>query len=581
MMLTMTRLPSDSFLPSGAVLDPHERSMPYAAAVNGHSTTSVISPLSLPHAANHFSYFEDSQLTQLPPPNYSHPPALPGAPRPHQYLSPDPSPPAIRGHRSTSRSPTRYRTSSPIASPNMPPTSHPTMASPLLSMSGQSVANLLQRKEEHHRKVIENMNAERAHLEANRVRAEECFAEERTLMDDERQIWAEEKAKLETDAFEWKRRAEAAEAENARLVKTIQSLQGKAGPSSILDGAADAKDSTRGASDSGRSGRASAVKFRSPTDGRSPGSRGTTMPESQPFEPLDPRMQTASPGDASPSEGTNIPSIDVHEVMPGLEGIRLKATAVKRPTFLDGTTSPPDTESKKGAPSSSQIESSPSGKPKASPADRTKAALLAPESHRLTMHAGHTPNHSISLSRLQTVNPTKAPNTADSSGTSTPTRQPETAREQSSESNAVENIPAPQATGVETEQDADPAPMFEPSDGDHALKGPLHLKNRPAVDEPFLEALNQRLEAAQNSDEILPTVVRRASQESQQARQDPQVLEAQKPEPTATLGTDGASDPQEQAIEDVEEIEEEIPLKFKNSSNFGQPLGRIGNASGI
>ncbi|KAI8627027.1 hypothetical protein F5Y19DRAFT_185992 [Xylariaceae sp. FL1651] len=581
-MLTMTRLPSDSFLPSGAI-ESFDHAMTSVSHLNGHSS-SIISPLSLPRSINQISYF-DPDLGKLPLPNYNHTPSLPGAPSSRQYLSPDHTNlQPTRNPRSSSLSPTRRPMGSAITSPSMAP-ANPGVISPFGHLSPQTTANLIQRREEHSRRILESWQAERAHLEASRARAEDMFREERALMDEERLIWADQKVKLEKEIIDWKQRTEAAESELAKLTNFLKNARsGASNNSRSLDGAIEGTGGCFRSGSPGSSGAGGlpAAKFRSPSDGLSPGSmppgRGSTMPESKPFVPLDPRMQSLSPGNVSPSqEQERIPSIDINEVIPGLEGVRLRAPAIQKSTFTDGRSQSPTTVSGRGSPSTSN-RGSPTGESKASPAEITKEALQAPEHHRLTMHAGHTPNHSMSFSQLPTVDSTVAPNTAGSSGTSTPTLP----KEQDISQNIEERIQPQQPAESDPAQDSytiadvrndfnvgDEA-ILESSDEDLALKGPLCLKNRPAADEVFLRRLSDKLEEVKAND-IRPSVLTELSLSES-------TLEPTNSKPsinTVDGGNDGSCD---NAMED---IEEEIPLKLRKSNNFGQPLGQLRSTSGF
>ncbi|CAJ2503481.1 Uu.00g108750.m01.CDS01 [Anthostomella pinea] len=541
----MTRLPSDSFLPSGAILDPSPRSF--------------ISPLSLPHALNQTSYFERSH-----------------------HLSPYPSPPAEPYQRSSGLSPTEYRNRPAAASPSMACTSYPRPGSPLHNASNESLAMLLQRREAHYREQERRWQGERTHLEQERARAEEMFREERDLMDQERMMYIDEKEKSNREISEWVKRAQIAENERDHLARLLKNMQSGAGGAQSFDGTTEAaiRGVRGGSCASPGPGRAPTVKFRSPSDGLSPGSiAGSTMPESKPFVPLDPRMQGPSPGTLSPTneKEVKIPSIDVSEVIAGLEGVRLKKPAVQKPTFLDGHIQSPMTESRKSSPPAPHDES-PEGQSRTSPAEMTKEALQAPEENRLTMHAGHTPNHSVSLSLLPTVDSTNATNTATSSGTPTPTRSTGEGSHQ-----VAEGQPQPQPgisddlvpggsenIGMRDSQhnpQVDEEPILEPSDEGPALKGPLCLRNRPAADEPFLRSLTNKLQQVQAEEEP-PSVL--SNRGTSYATQD-----TTKPEPnakaSAAAGPKGANEIQDEAVEEVEEV---IHLKLKKTSNFGLPLGR-------
>ncbi|KAI1392170.1 uncharacterized protein F4822DRAFT_117545 [Hypoxylon trugodes] len=555
-MLTMTRLPSDSFLPSGAVLDPSQRSMHFTSHLNGHSSTSVISPLSLPRALNQLSYFDDSHLTNLPPPNYSHSPLVSVVPRSHQQqLSPRPSPPGVRDQRSATVSPTKYGPGSGVTSPS----TEPSLTSPL-DMSNLSAADLLRRREEQNRKLLESWRAERASIEASRARAEELYQEERAIMDGERALWIDERVRLEKDLSEWKTRAEAAERERDRLSDLLRKMGSKASPTGTvgeasLDGVVDAASASQPTS-----------RFQSPSDVKSPTSlpsniHRSTMPESKPFIPLDPRMQGPSPKAGSPKvQPERIPSIDIQEVIPELEGIRLRSNAVQKTTFTDGKSSSPPTVPQKLSPSKDPARS------RTIPGELTKEALQAPESDRLTMHAGHTPNHSMSLSRLHTVDSTGVTNTADSSGAPTPKYQP-------AQINALGELSNSQTTGLSDRPHAqDQTGAVDPEvDQDPELKGPLHLKNLPAADEPFLKALSDKLEHAKLNN-IRPRVLKHESPTDSD--------ESTKERETSKVGGDGAHDIQD-PLEAEAEPEEDIPLKLRTSSNFGAPLGQLRKPSGF
>ena len=336
-------------------------------------------------------------------------------------------------------------------------------------------------------------------------------------MDEERLIWVEEKTRLETDLLEWKRRAEIAEAERDAALREADSLRKHPGVhhqvavESQGERSSNSSSGTPATTESGGSGSPSdhlaMGVLRTPIGATSPfPSRGMTMPESKPFEPLDPRMQCASPPATFESaEKQQVPSVYISEVIPGLEGIRVKKPALEKPTFSFSDEGPSSSTDSKTSPSPSHDES-PQLAHRTNPAQMTKQALDAPEFSRLTMHAGHTPNHSISLSRLQTAETTRAANTADSSGTATPTgemSEPGLGIDQPDEDHA-QLAPQPQEG-----QDEEPAlGLLEPDDGDKPLKGPLQLRNRPASDEPFLRRLSDKLEDSIRSNDVIPTVLR-------------------------------------------------------------------------
>lgn len=444
-------------------------------------------------------------------------------------------------------SPTRSQisgTGSGLVSPSLAPFDG-------LSSPEQTVLQL-RRVTLQNRRLLENWEAERAHLEANRGRAEEIYKEERAIMDEERLAWAEMEA-------QYKNRVWQLEQENQELRHQLgQQGTGRSEPLPDIRGGG-SELSERMASPS--SGGNPAVKFQSFSPAGSPGSvpSGRTMPASDPFVPLDPRLQSKSPQNGSGGSGTptleHIPSIDIKEIHPQLEGIPLKIPAVKKATFTDGSSS------RKESPTDSNLDSPAAGKSKTSPAEVTQKTLRAPEQARLTMHAGHTPNHSISL--LSTAASTIVPNTADSSGAATPVQEPSGA--------ALPEIPSafPPSTndnhqnGYDLDEEED-RQLFEPSDDDRPLAGPLMLRNMPAKDEIFLQRLEDKLNDSINSNDATPTVLKgnMGEPEEQAQREQSGNVPAEGCSDSNTLGDDEPSD---------------IPLKLKSTRNFGAPLGSIGN----
>ncbi|KAI0424031.1 hypothetical protein F5Y09DRAFT_163250 [Xylaria sp. FL1042] len=561
-MIAMTRLPSDSFLPSGGI-DSFDRSISHMSHL-GAQPGSIISPLSLPRSVK--QHYFDIQPSSCPPP--SSVPAAPG----RQFLSPE--------HNSLSI-PTRRTPGSSVASPSVGPTS-PGAMSPFEHLSPQASAALLQRREDYSRRLLESWQAERAHLEASRARAEEMFREERGIMDEERLIWAEQKSELENEITKWKQSKEAADAEVMKLTKLLETCSGGGKFGGNLDGAGHEPGVNRGQDGSVRHklDSTSSTAFRTPSNGISPSSlppgRGSTIPESNPFVPLDPRMQIVSPNSLATSRAKErVPSIEINEIMPGLEGVRLKAPAVQKPTFNDERKSLPTivpgqmsaSDSKKGSPESQF---------KCSPAAMTQQALKASEHYRLTMHAGHTPNHSMSFSQLPTLDST-AGNTAGSSGTSTPTsfNEAKMAQVEEPDQSMLATIPGNDQESNAAQGLCDDAviveeAIYEPNDEDPALKGPLCLKNRPAADEAFLRRLSDKLEEVRAT-EATPSVLN----ESIISEPAEHLMELKTNRLTDDDNIDSNPD------DGSDEVEEDVPLRLKTSSNFGQPLGQVRRISGF
>ncbi|KAF2970505.1 hypothetical protein GQX73_g3046 [Xylaria multiplex] len=489
------------------------------------------------------------------------PPSLPAATSSGQHLSPE--------HNSLSTA------GSSITSPLVDPTNSGAM-SPFEHLSPQVIATLLQRREEYSRKLLESWQAERAHLEASRARAEEMFREERNLMDEERLIWAKQKTELENEIREWKQRNEVTETELAKLTKLLKPTRsGESKVGGVVDGTVDETVGNCGQGSSVSQGinSASTISFRTPSDGISPSSvppGRVTIPESNPFVPLDPRMQSVSPKNiAARKDQERVPSIDIREVIPGLEGVRLRAPAIQKSTFNDEK--PPPTAAPSKAPPSDPKKSTSESLPKASPAVMAQQVLLAPEHHRLTMYAGHTPSHSMSFTNLPTMEST-AGNTAGSTGTSTPSSPNEPKGVDPNElrkGNDTTTVPHTDqerhvVDGLCDDVILSEEIMFEPSDDDPALKGPLCLKNRPAADEAFLRRLSDKLEEVKAT-EATPSVL------NENMLPEPAELPTS-PRVSRNNIHDANDDDQD---DELEGVEEDIPLRLRQSSNFGLPLGKL------
>lgn len=254
--------------------------------------------------------------------------------------------------------------------------------------------------------------------------------------------------------------------------------------------------------------------------------------------------QDVPTADSSAASDAGEPSkvIDVQEYHQDLEGIHLKENAVKKETFTD---TPSSTGSK-----ASSGKASPSEDVKALARARSIQVLKAPAHSRLTMHAGHTPTVSLSMSHTQTSN------TVASSGSNTPTLTNGDGVMSADEANAESSEPAePVPTGADGAHE--PA-ILEPSDEDPELKGPLTLRNVPAKDEIFLRKVSDKLERVLSGEDATPTVLQHAKEES-----------------NSQSNTKAPSD-EDQDADGVEDIEPDVPLKLRNApSNFGKPFGVI------
>ncbi|KAI2622093.1 hypothetical protein GGS21DRAFT_374904 [Xylaria nigripes] len=97
-------------------------------------------------------------------------------------------------------------------------------------------------------------------------------------------------------------------------------------------------------------------------------------------------------------------------------------------------------------------------------------------------------------------------------------------------------------------------PYLEPSDDDPALKGPLCLPNEPLADERFLRQLRDKLEEIKDTD----------------------ATPAALGETTTLESTETGHDTDDDHTEDPDDpFEGDVPLKFRQSNNFGLPFGQL------
>ncbi|KAL4721913.1 hypothetical protein ACLX1H_011105 [Fusarium chlamydosporum] len=495
--------------------------------------------------------------------------------------------------------------------------------------ASQSSLHVVQRLMQQNQSIREAWEAERNHLEANRRRVEEVYQEERIIMDEVRESWEVEKEGLNREIEELKKQVHRLEGENSALkAVTAQSIQ--------VTGVVSPLASQRGGSGEGSldnsyfpapQGRLTS-RAQNPTipvgvsmtDASSlpPGLDGasrrphyfssssarmspTTQPESSPFVPLDPRMQTQNPVAKdflpSPTEdvATPVPIIDVQEIDPKLEGIPIKATAVQKSTFAAGAGASPHENptspatSPPGPAAQSPEQSRRPTNMRGSSKEYTLQALSAVESRRLTMHAGHTPNHSLSV--FPKVNPTDPASILGEGATPTVEKAIDLGVAAAvAEEEKKDTLSLPVQTDrrdskvsfISVTEDLDPNAldvMMEPSDGDKPLKGPLMLRNMPAKDELFWEEVHKKLEPISQGQNALPAVMQSQELESIAGPSGLNVP-AHGLKQDGLIGGDGSADARADADDSDGEgggkaIEVDVPLKLKSTSNFGAPFGAM------
>lgn len=504
------------------------------------------------------------------------------------------------------------------------------------STAANPSSHIVQRLAQQNAHIREAWEAERNYLEANRRRAEEVYQEERVIMEEVREAWENEKAVLLRENQMLKERIQRLEGENT----TLRSLASQGGqPPGVMSPIASQRCDSTAASESGSgaSGPSSSVPppqqhqqkqplppaadpsslppgldgaARRPhhigLDRLSPGnsrlSSPTKQPESSPFIPLDPRTQ---PQDANPRDflhadenDESIPAIDVQELDPQLDGIQLKATAVQKSTFGQSSQNSPSTSPPVA--DAPHVEERMGLQKRMSSKDHTFQVLRAEESRRLTMHAGHTPNHSLSLFPTMSVVGASTANTQDddtapSEGGPSPApvetkddaevEQPKEEEQQQQQQQQPppqmeEPEPPVHPEPVEPELD-EPEEQLMPAE-DRRLKGPLMIKNIPAQDEIFWDQVNKKLEPISQGQDALPTVMMVSSEEGAAAGPSGAHMLQAANAAVAPVGGDASHDPRSfhdpdgaegDNAENPKPIEADVPLKLKTTTNFGAPFG--------
>ncbi|VUC21555.1 unnamed protein product [Clonostachys rosea] len=534
---------------------------------------------------------------------------------------------ATRNVANSSISPSSRFPDSSLSSSSFPKSGAADAAPTFQTLDHHLLRRLLQQNEI----IREAWEAERKYLDSNRRRVEQVYQEERLIMDEVCETWETEKAALLLEIDKLKGRVRGLEQENLALKagSPRNSSQNAAFPTraSQQDGAVDNSGTLSLSSPNygpgvgvvhspnqrpthrtknyscdpltlppGLDGASRRPHFAYPGSSRT---SPTRVPEPVSYLPLDPRIQpeTSTNRDFLPTSSSDdkdsIPVIDVRELDPKLEGIPLKAPAVQKATFgtngssVTSPASPPPTADEQMNTLGQALA------PDQPPRDATVQALRDEELKRLTMHAGHTPNHS--LSKMVSMN------VADSGGV------PGSDDEGSSPSPAVGDCSLPrtfgqriaahgageeggEANGKALEKHNKELLLDHPEEqleatNDVRLKGPLMIKNIPAQDEIFLDQLNKRLESIGHGEDALPTVM---SSPPPDDDEDPVYSVSGSPghnqwKANPVVGGDasqdvfpeasGANDGEDAAAKKTDEVEQDVPLKIRGTSNFGAPFG--------
>ncbi|KAM0325073.1 hypothetical protein ACHAQA_007612 [Verticillium albo-atrum] len=600
------------------------------------SSHSVTSPLSLPlsRVTSQSGYF-DTKITNTSN-SIGHSPLSSGAvrhtPNLQSFLSPQVQPVPGLEHASIQRrhsslSPPVHRarldrqTLSAVTSPNIPPSymnvgdtsGHsiphsqsqplPRSISPDPS-SASAAAQTIRRLSQQNSRIREAWEAERKYMEANRERIEEVYKEERVIMEEERTEWDAEKSAMLEEIQRLQQRVSGLEGNTIQLQGMVQRLElervGKVAAVSVAipgvrpggDGSTDFPLSLSSANASAGDVRhsrgvelagTSLSNFNSFHHTSQPqlfspgGSR--ISPSKQPtvstFVPLDHNMQPIKSPTvdflASPTS-EDVPIVDIQTIHPELEGISVRAPAVQKETFTDSGTDESKTSSRNPSPPG---ESGISLGRRVSSKDQTLQVLSAPATHRLVMHAGHTPNHS--LSHLPTAAATETATVAGESTSPTPTFErtnagPNLTIDVHAPARRTGRIEDSVAFELEASAEDHPEPLLEAPAEDRKLKGPLMVRNIPAHDEIFFRRLSEKLEDVSRGHDSTPVCLQDSVDElTEDAKENAQAGQTDNDaakDASMVVENDSGSESQKGKDEEIE-----IPLKLKKTTNFGAPLG--------
>jgi len=427
----------------------------------------------------------------------------------------------------------------------------------------------------------EAWEAERKYLEANRERAEEVYKEERALMEEERAEWEAEKAALIGEIERLGGTNPLAPTGLPFWARTpfanLSQREGSQGASRISPNSS--LSSERSSQPVAQNGRPAARNASSPLP--IPGPRAQDL--ASPRSPNGPTAATADflkQDEASETATAPIPIVDVKEIHPELEGIPIKATSVKKATFKDTGS---QNGSKSSSPSGSPASGSDQPKSPRVKKEQTLQVLAAKEVDRLTMHAGHTPNHS--LSSVATAVSSGTATMTSNSGDSTPTMPHEDVAfshgtTTGGDGDGVSGLqqamePFPGVTDQHGHLLADhPEPIFELSE-DRELQGPLMVRNMPAHDEIFFQKLSDKLEeVSKDNAAALPAVLKDSGPANKAAQPAAAEVKAQA-EDQPGAGSGAGSEDSSSSPKSGDEDQFDVPLKFKKRMNFGAPFGEF------
>lgn len=428
---------------------------------------------------------------------------------------------------------------SQLRSPNQIPNRSP--ISPPLTRSASrdhGSAALIEHWRQYTERLRQQAQGERAHMMADRDRMEEIMAEERQLWDTERQSLKARVAELEDHLYTLMQASGQGLAYSSapQTIPGCRRAHSRSGPTSPPV----PQDSGRNPDGTPFYARVPEHPNRTFAASNNDGLRvdDISVPEETPLRVTAKALTSADFGVNSPNahdvsnqeESVVGDSFDISHIDSTLDSVPIKVTAaspsfiqkVISPTKLSPRVSPPPRPEGCDAPEAVNIEPA----AETEPAAALKPVFQVPEFRRLTMHAGHTPSHSITnLKELM------------ESGSATPTQVEIHVQHQDPPTDPED----PEVADIEIDEDP-------------ALEGPLGLKNNPVRDEIFLSEVNKKLLGAISSGKTSPTALSPSCED-----EDEDML--------------GRGTPVEKG--GPEDIEGLPKLKIKQSMNFGRPFGAV------
>jgi hypothetical protein len=450
-------------------------------------------------------------------------------------------------------------------------------------------------------KLRVQFDGEKAHMQADRKRMEELMAEEREVWDRERILLFSRISQLEVELAEAKAGHEAGLPQTLSSRAPISNSHGSilASESSNARSASGSMDSSSQSIPQETGRNADGTPFYAPA----PRNPRRTFDSSETSElrvddiiaprdiPICVTSKVLGPTDFIQSPlGTfdleSIPeitheSIDISQIQPNLEGIHIKASAVNpsfvaqiispgytpsvlspavrapsRPEQDDTMISPPEQVDTTASPPSKSPPSRKSASPEEKAADKERKTLQVaaqPEHGRLTIHAGHTPSHSITkLKELFAI-----PDSTIAEADEDPTPRQRTADHSHHPSMAQDFYLGGDSSSDDTHNE----------DGDAPLTGPLGLINDPAVDNSFLQQLHSKLEEAKRSEGNSPA--------SESGDSIAGSITSNRSANRAMRSMRGSQETTNEEKEDEEKEDEGPRLRLKPSLNFGRPMGKF------